>query len=104
MAGLNQVLMITISPDELRTLIAEEVVKANAALVQQYTPEKPDRVLNKQEAARFLRIAPLTLEQYVRDGVVPAKRVGNRWRFSENALNNCYQKVNTHKYTNRHVD
>lgn len=99
-----QVIMIQLSLDDLRALIADEVKRVNTDLVQQYTPAKPDKMLNKQEAARFLRISPITLEQYVRDGIVPAKLVGSRWRFSENALNECYQKVNTHKYANRHVD
>ena len=43
-------------------------------------------VLNLQEAAEFLKVSKVTLGRRVRAGEVPAKKVGNQWRFSREAL------------------
>ena len=48
-------------------------------------------VLSLTEAARFLRISPVTLGRRVRAGEVPGKKVGNQWRFSREAMTRWLQ-------------
>jgi excisionase family DNA binding protein len=43
-------------------------------------------VLTLPEAARFLRVKKALLEKLVQDGTVPARKVGDDWRFSRTAL------------------
>ncbi len=43
-------------------------------------------VLTLDEAARFMRLEVGELEELARRDAVPARRIGNRWRFNRNAL------------------
>lgn len=45
-----------------------------------------ERVLNTEEAAALLQIHPKTLQRMARQGVVPAFRIGDLWRFRASAL------------------
>ena len=38
-------------------------------------------ILNTNEGARLLRMSPAKLRELATGGVLPAYRVGNRWRF-----------------------
>ncbi len=53
-------------------------------------PEAPaiafERVLNTDEAAALLQIHPKTLQKMAREGIVPAFRIGDLWRFRASAL------------------
>jgi len=40
-----------------------------------------ERVLNTEEAAALLQIHPKTLQKMPREGIVPAFRIGDLWRF-----------------------
>jgi len=44
------------------------------------------QVLTTQEAAEYLKINPQVFEKYLRQGRVPAKKVGRQWRISKLAL------------------
>lgn len=45
-----------------------------------------DRILTLAEAARFLKVAPVTLYRKARRGEVPAARIGRGWRFHRDQL------------------
>jgi excisionase family DNA binding protein len=45
-----------------------------------------DEVLTTQEAARYLKINRQVLEKYLRQGEIPAKKVGRQWRINKLAL------------------
>jgi len=42
--------------------------------------------MNSKEAADFLRISRNTLMKNVREGMIPAQKIGVQWRFSKEAL------------------
>ena len=44
------------------------------------------QVLTTKEAADYLKINNQVLEKYLREGIVPAKKVGRQWRISKLAL------------------
>lgn len=44
------------------------------------------QVLTTKEAAEYLKINDQVLEKYLREGIVPAKKVGRQWRISRLAL------------------
>jgi len=66
-------LELTLSPEQLSGLF-------RAILANQHS------VMTLKEAAQYLRIPPVTLEQMANEGEVPAFRIDGRWRFSHNAL------------------
>ena len=43
-------------------------------------------VLTLAETADYLKMSRPTIYLYVRQGKLPAKKLGNRWRFSREAL------------------
>ena len=43
-------------------------------------------LLTSEEAAALLRINPKTLQRMVREGKVPAIKIGKLWRFHKTAL------------------
>lgn len=43
-------------------------------------------VLNTKEAAELLRVTPRTVKQLAGSGKIPARKVGQGWRFSRAAL------------------
>lgn len=45
-----------------------------------------DQIWDCQQAARFLRIHPVTVKRLARRGRLPGFRVGNRWRFRSSDL------------------
>jgi excisionase family DNA binding protein len=42
--------------------------------------------MNSKEAARFLRIHPVTLREKAASGEIPGKKIGRVWRFSRSVL------------------
>lgn len=45
-----------------------------------------DTVFTLAEAAKFLRIKKGVLQELAKEGKVPARRIGDEWRFSHQAL------------------
>ncbi len=45
------------------------------------TQNRPDRLLNKHEAAAMLGVTWFTLTKWAREGKIPAHKVGSRWKF-----------------------
>jgi len=48
-------------------------------------------VFSLDEAAKYLRVATVTLGRRARAGEVPGRKVGNQWRFSREALDKWLQ-------------
>ena len=49
-------------------------------------PENFEPILNTDEAAALLQIHPKTLQRMARQGIVPAFRIGDLWRFRASSL------------------
>lgn len=56
--------------------------------------EEPEvrEVLDVRQAARYLSISPDTLYLYASTGVIPAFKLGNRWRFKKSLLDQWMDK------------
>ena len=44
------------------------------------------RILNTEQAAEKLQVKPLTMRKYLRNGLIPGKRLGREWRIVETDL------------------
>ncbi len=49
-------------------------------------------VLNLRETAEYLRICEATVYSYVKQGKLPGRKMGNKWRFSKQALDRFLAK------------
>ncbi len=72
---MSAVRVITITTDELRAIIREELERAQGT-----SGPAPDKLLPLAEAADLAGISPETLRSYIHAGRVPAKRAGREYR------------------------
>lgn len=45
-----------------------------------------NQIFTTKEAAKYLKVNPQVMERYLREGVVPARKLGRQWRISKLAL------------------
>jgi excisionase family DNA binding protein len=68
-------------------MINRTIAQLGPGANQSASPATPfEQVLNTEEAAALLQIHPKTLQRMAREGLVPAFRIGDLWRFRASAL------------------
>ena len=56
------------------------------------TLEKEERLLTLDEVAEFLHINPMTVYAWVKDGKIPAFKIGKVWRFKKTEIDEWLKK------------
>lgn len=82
----------------IREVLREEIHKIVSTLGQNEKPVDVE-LLSASQAEKFLGICRTTLNTYVRDGIVPAHRLGGVLRFKKTELEESLDKVRTLKGT-----
>ncbi|HEX3679698.1 MAG TPA: helix-turn-helix domain-containing protein [Galbitalea sp.] len=49
-------------------------------------------VMNLRQASQYLGVSPDTLYRYICDGVVPAFKLGSRWKFRKSVLDRWMER------------
>jgi excisionase family DNA binding protein len=49
-------------------------------------------VMNLRQASQYLGVSPDTLYRYIGEGLVPAFKLGNRWKFKKTILDRWMEK------------
>lgn len=52
---------------------------------------EPNRVYSFDEVLKLLQLSPVTLRKLVRNGTIPATRLGKKYRFLGSELINCLE-------------
>jgi excisionase family DNA binding protein len=75
------------SPEFIQTFrpIPEAIVR-NAAVRSNLLVPEIREVMDIRQASDYLGISPDTLYKYASEGLVPAFKLGNRWRFKRSRL------------------
>ena len=47
-----------------------------------------DEILTIEDAAKFLKLSPATVRQFLKNGVIPGRQVGRKWRTTKRGLLN----------------
>jgi excisionase family DNA binding protein len=55
----------------------------NSTLFRDYTMAQ---ILTVKELAKYLKLTEVTIYKYVKEGNIPAHRVGSRWRFDKDQI------------------
>ncbi|GIM46994.1 hypothetical protein DNHGIG_25430 [Collibacillus ludicampi] len=63
-----------------------------------------DELLDFKQAAEFLRVSDKVLMKLLQEENVPARKIGNQWRFSKQALINWIAEGNSRDYTKKMRD
>lgn len=56
------------------------------------TLEKEKRLLTIDEVAEFLHMNPMTVYSWVKDGKIPAFKIGKVWRFRKSEIDEWLKK------------
>jgi excisionase family DNA binding protein len=70
-------LAVTLTVDELRKLVREEVQRASGPSIASTAPE----VMTRADVAKLLQVHPNVVGRYIREQGLPAARLGGEWRF-----------------------
>jgi excisionase family DNA binding protein len=62
--------------------------------------ESPE-VMNLRQASLYLGVSPDTLYRYICDGLVPAFKLGSRWKFRKSVLDRWMEDEMRQSRTNR---
>jgi len=54
--------------------------------------KRADNIMTVKDVAGYLKLAESTIYKLLREGKIPAKKVGGRWRFSRNLLDGWLQE------------
>lgn len=79
---------ILTTKEELRALVHDIINER--PIVQSPTV---DELLTRQEAAALLKVSLVTLDTWVRQGKVPAMRIGRKVRFQKSAVEKSLKKI-----------
>lgn len=53
---------------------------------------KPGAILTVEEISQYLKIPKSTIYKLVREGKIPAQKIGRHWRFRKEAIDNWLEK------------
>jgi len=81
---------------ELQTLIENSVKNVLEKNSSKQEPETD--LLTRNEVAKMLQISLVTLTEWIKQGKIPALRIGTRVRFKKADVLNSLKKIQTLKY------
>ena len=98
----TEILLNGISFDDfqstIQAIVSNEVQKA----VEQLTPKEPTdnkpELLTRKQTAEILGVSLVTLNEWTKNGVLPAKRIGSRIRYEKQAVYDSLKDIKTIKY------
>ncbi len=67
------------------------------------TPDT-EELLDLQELAKHLRVAPRSLQKQVLEGIIPAYKVGRQWRFNLGKVLKALEKNHRESETRSHTN
>ncbi len=96
-------LLITVSLDQLSQLIREGVKDELNAFKGQLTPE-PDtpEYLSRKETAEFLRVTTVTIDEWVKRGLIKGYHFGSRVRFKSLEIRAFAETPASRRYSTKH--
>ena len=54
------------------------------------------QILTAKELAEYLKLTIVTIYKYVKEGKIPAHKVGSRWRFDKNKIDELLKSEEKH--------
>jgi excisionase family DNA binding protein len=50
------------------------------------------QILNTKELAKYLKLTEVTIYKYVKEGKIPGRRIGSRWRFDKDQIDELLRR------------
>jgi len=81
--------------DSIRTTVRNEVEKIVSGLIQS---EPAPELITRKETAQIYGISLVTLNEWTKNGIIPAQRIGTRIRYKRADVYASLKNVETLKY------
>ena len=97
----NEILLQGVSFADLQTSFKEIVQNEFAKVIDQLKPQPLDGYhdfLTRKETAELLGVSLVTLNEWTKNGTLPAKRIGTRVRYEKQAVFSALKNIETIKY------
>ena len=52
------------------------------------------KILTTKELAKYLQLTEVTIYKYVSEGKIPGHKIGSRWRFEQDKIDNLLKNKN----------
>ena len=89
----TQVLLTSISLDDLKSVIAESL----SSELQKFSPAKPpiqdDQLIKINEVAKILNVSKVTIFSWKKSGKLPFYRISNKIYFKRNEIFEALKKI-----------
>jgi excisionase family DNA binding protein len=95
---MENLIIIQISKDELRSIIREEIQKLK---LQAENSQHDNDYLSVTEASEYLGIAKQTIYKYTSERFIPFKKVGKKLYFKKSELNEWLDAATKEHYLRR---
>jgi len=86
-----------ITIEELKKVVSEAVANAVEPLINKKTSENTD-LLTRKEAASILKISLPTIDEWTKQGVIKAYRIGKSKRYKKDEILMSEKLVKVYKY------
>jgi excisionase family DNA binding protein len=86
--------------EEFKTVLSQ-AVKTEVEKINLFKPEPEPEFITRKEAARILGISLVTLNEWTKQGLTPAYRIGTRVRYKKEELIESLKQVQSVKYKRR---
>jgi len=80
--------------EDIRALIVEAVAD-QCKKCQLNKPEEPERIFDRKQTAKQFGISLVTLNEYTKNGIVKAVRIGSRVRYRQSDIESALASVVT---------
>jgi excisionase family DNA binding protein len=54
------------------------------------------QILTAKELAKYLKLTEVTIYKYIKEGKIPGRRVGSRWRFDKDKIDELLKNEEKH--------
>jgi len=85
--------------EEIQAFIYEAVA-SQFKKYQLSNPEEPEKLFNRPEAAKYLKISLPTLHEYTKNGTIQAVRIGSRVRYRKTDIEAALKTIRVAKNKN----
>lgn len=94
----KKVILTQIEIDQLKALIQEAIRSEVSQFKRLEVESSSEEFLTKKEVTELLKISISTLNSWVKEGVIPASRIGTRVRFSKKQIISSMKIIQSYKY------
>ena len=95
---MSEQLFSSLSFEELKTQISEDVFKKVAPLIQSVnTPKQETELLSRKEAARLLGVSLPTILDWTKTGKITGYRIASRVRYKRAEIENSLSQIKTRR-------